>query len=223
MSQLLDILVSDVPLSAERSRSGWPMVSKQQLVHLTQAAKEMGATSSAIISSKEIQVKDHLAVLCNGEYTCPNYGLAASCPPHVEGAAEFRKWQARSRYSITVKIELPTSVMFSNERNDVMRLLHQIVAAVEQKAIEMGFEKSKAFAGGSCKELFCDHQANCCVVAENKPCRHMAVARPSMSGFGIDVTQLMLSSGWPASKAEKSNVSDKDATSWVAGLILMAS
>jgi hypothetical protein len=40
--------------------------------------------------------------------------------------------------------------MFSNERKDVMRLLHQIVATVEQKAIELGFGKSKAFAGGSC-------------------------------------------------------------------------
>ena len=50
-------------------------------------------------------------------------------------------------------IELPASVMFSDERKGVMQLLHQIVAAVEQKAIEMGFENSKAFAGGSCKEV----------------------------------------------------------------------
>ncbi|RLC01901.1 MAG: hypothetical protein DRH90_15175 [Deltaproteobacteria bacterium] len=40
--------------------------------------------------------------------------------------------------------------------------------------------------------------------------------------FGIDVTQLMLSSGWSASKAEKSNLSDNDATSWVAGLVMLA-
>jgi hypothetical protein len=43
-----------------------------------------------------------------------------------------------------------------------------------------------------------------------------------MSGFGIDVTQLMLSSGWPAPKAKQSDLSDKDPTSWVAGLILLA-
>jgi predicted metal-binding protein len=196
--------------------------SKQQLAHLVQEAENLGATSSTCILSEEIQVKDDLAELCNGEYTCPNYGLAASCPPYVEGPAEFRKWQARSKFSITVKIELPTSLMFSDERNGVMQLLHQIVATVEQKAIEMGFEKSKAFAGGSCKELFCEDQPDCCVVAENKPCRHIESARPSMSGFGIDVNQLMLSSGWPASKAEKSNLSDKEALSWAAGLILLA-
>ena len=195
---------------------------KQQLELLTQEAKRLGATSSAIISSKEIKVKDNLAALCNGDYICPNYGLAASCPPHVEGPVEFRKWQAQSRYSIIVKIELPTTVMFSDERKGVMQLLHQIVAAVEQKAVEIGFGKSKAFAGGSCKDLFCDDQETCCVVAENKPCRRIEFARPSMSGFGIDVTQLMLSSGWSTSKAEKSNSSNKDVTSWVAGLIMVA-
>ena len=196
--------------------------SKKKLAHLIHEAKRLGATSSTVISSKEIQVKDHLAALCNGEYTCPNYGLAASCPPYVEGPVGFRKWQAHSKYSITVKIELPTSVMFSDERKGVMQLLHQIVATVEQKAIEIGFGRSKAFAGGSCKELFCGDQITCCVLEESQPCRHMMVARPSMSGFGIDVTQLMLSSGWPAQKAEESNLSDKDATSWVAGLIMLA-
>jgi predicted metal-binding protein len=198
------------------------LTSKQQLAQLIQEAKRLGATSSASILSKEIRVKDNLAALCKGEYTCPNYGLAASCPPYVEGPIEFRKWQAQSKFSITVKIELPTSVMFSNERKGVMQLLQQIVAAVEQKAIEMGFEKSKAFAGGSCKELFCEDQEKCCVVAENKPCRHIEFARPSMSGFGIDVTQLMLSSGWSALKAENKNSSNKDALSWVAGLVMLA-
>lgn len=196
--------------------------SKQDLADLTREAMSLGATSSAIISSVEIQVKEDLAALCNGAYTCPNYGLAASCPPNVEGPVAFRKWQAESTYSITIKIELPTTQMFSDERKGIMQLLHQIVAAVEQKAIEMGLENSKGFAGGSCKELFCGDQEQCCVLAEKKLCRHPESARPSMSGFGIDVTQLMKSCGWSAQKAEKSKVSEKDATSWIAGLIMLA-
>jgi hypothetical protein len=32
----------------------------------------------------------------------------------------------------------------------------------------------------------------CCVLAENKPCRHIEFARPSMSGFGIDLDILEL-------------------------------
>ncbi|MGD9973500.1 MAG: DUF2284 domain-containing protein [Desulfatirhabdiaceae bacterium] len=198
------------------------LISKQQCTPFIQTAIKLGASSSAILLSKNIGVKDSLAALCNGDYTCPNYGLGASCPPNVEGPAEFRKWQALSQYSIIVKIELLSSIMFSNERKDVMRLLHQIVAGVEQKAIETGFEKSKAFAGGSCKDLFCDDQENCCVLSENIPCRHIESARPSMSGFGIDVTQLMTSCGWSGQIAKKSDAFDNESTSWVVGLILLA-
>jgi predicted metal-binding protein len=96
------------------------------------------------------------------------------------------------------------------------------VAGVEQKAIETGFEKSKAFAGGSCKDLFCDDQENCCVLSENIPCRHIESARPSMSGFGIDVTQLMTSCGWSGQIVKKSDAFDNESTSWVVGLILLA-
>ncbi len=88
------------------------------------------------------------------------------------GLVEFRKWQAQSKYSITARIELPISVMFSDERKGVMELFHQVVAVVKQKAIEFGFSESKAFAGGSCKELFCGDQKSCCVLSENKTCRH---------------------------------------------------
>ncbi len=198
------------------------MISKHQLEQLTREAKSLGANASAIISSKDIQVKENLAALCNGEYTCPNYGLAASCPPNVEGPVTFRKWQAQSKYSITVKIELPASIMFSDDRKEVMQLLHQIVAGVELKAQEIGFGKAKAFAGGSCKELFCGDQKECCVVEKHKPCRFTEFARPSMSGFGIDVTQLMKSSGWSTHKAKKDNASDADDLSWIAGLIVLA-
>jgi len=198
------------------------MRSKQEIEKLTKEAVALGATDSAIVLSREIRVDDELASLCNGEYTCPNYSLAASCPPHVAGPAQFRKWQEKSRYSVVVKIELPTSVMFSDERNGVMQLLHQIVATIEQRAVGMGFAESKAFAGGSCKSLFCEDQKNCSVVAEKKTCRNPESARPSMSGFGIDVIGLMKSSGWSAEKAEASDLKAPGNTTWVAGLIMIA-
>ncbi len=202
--------------------NGKHAVSNHQLALLSLLAKKLGATSSAIISSKDIQVKDELAALCNGEYRCPNYGLALSCPPHVGGPATFREWQEHSQYSITVKIELPAYLLFSDERKEIMRLLHQIVAEVEQKAIEKGFTHSRGFAGGSCKDSFCDDQKNCCVIAENTPCRHPESARPSLSGFGIDVTHMMKTSGWAESMTKKTDSADKDATGWVAGLIMLA-
>lgn len=192
------------------------------LQRLTERAIEIGATSSAVISSKDIQSKDELAALCNGDYICSQYGLTANCPPNVEGPTEFRKWQTQSKYSITVKIELPTRVIFSHKRNDVMKLLHQIVATVELDAIAAGFSQSKGFAGGSCKNLFCDDQEYCCVLHDNSACPHKESARPSISGFGIDAVQLMKASGWSAKIADKGNISDNDGPSWLVGIIMLA-
>ncbi len=193
-----------------------------QLEELKREALSLGATAAAIIPAGEIRVKNELAALCNGEYKCPNHGLAAGCPPHVEGPDQFRKWQAQSRYAVSVKIELPASVLYSHERKEVMQLLHQLVAGVEKKAVEMNFTNSRAFAGGSCKQLFCDRHPACRVVAEKKPCRRPDTARPSMSGFGIDVIRLMTSSGWPHQKTSAPEASDAEETGWVAGLILIA-
>jgi hypothetical protein len=125
---------------------------KASLTHLKQEAIRFGATDSAVIASGDIRTDDDLAALCNGEYTCPNFGLAASCPPHVEGPEQFRKWQEKSRYSITVKIELPASVMFSDGRKEVMRLLHQVVAGVEKRPLNLD--------SASRKPLLADHASH---------------------------------------------------------------
>ena len=198
------------------------IISQQEFSHLTQEAINLGASACAVIFSREIIIKDMLAALCNGEYPCPNYGLATSCPPHVKGPGQFRRWQEKSPYSLVVKIELPSSVMFSQARSGVMRLVHEIVATMEKKAAEAGFKNAKAFAGGSCKDLFCPDQANCCVLSENKACPHKDSVRPSMSGFGIDVTQLMVSCGWSGQTAKETDAANQESTSWVAGLILLA-
>lgn len=197
-------------------------LSRQDCLPMAREAINLGASDSAVILSREIQVKDKLAALCNGEYTCPNYGLGKSCPPHVQGPGQFRRWQVKSPFSIVVKIELPSSVMFSQGRQDVMRLLHDIVASVEKKAAGAGFENSRAFAGGSCKDLFCRDLAACCVLAENKACPHEDIVRPSMSGFGIDVTQLMIACGWSGEPAKETEAEDQQSLSWVAGLVLLA-
>jgi predicted metal-binding protein len=103
-----------------------------------------------------------------------------------------------------------------------MQLLHEVVASVEKKAADMGYSGSRAFAGGSCKELFCSEHATCCVLDGQGLCRHPQSARPSMSGFGINVTQLMQSAGWPFIKATRQEASNEESMTWVAGLILIA-
>jgi hypothetical protein len=42
-----------------------------------------------------------------------------------------------------------------------------------------------------------------------------------MSGFGIDVSALMKTCGWPANINVRETESDADSVSWVAGLIMI--
>jgi predicted metal-binding protein len=91
---------------------------------------------------------------------------------------------------------------------------------VEQAAGEMGHSNSKAFAGGSCKDLFCHDFPACRVLSEGGECRFPQHARPSMSGFGINVLELMKVCGWPANIVRKAE-SGTDSMSWIAGLVLV--
>ena len=188
---------------------------------LVQTAVELGATDAAVIASADIATREDLADLCNGNPRCEQYGLAASCPPHVAGPAAFQKWQQSSETAVVVRSDLPTAVMFSDQRREIMRLLHEVVAGVEKKAIDMGYGGTRAFAGGSCMKIFCQEHGDCRVLARQKQCRHLQSARPSMSGFGIDVARLMQTAGWPAKKADPAHASDAQSMTWVAGLILI--
>jgi predicted metal-binding protein len=187
---------------------------------LIQAALRFGASAASVISASEISVEDNLAGLCK-KPQCVNFGLSPSCPPHVSGPDGFRSLLEDFRKAIVVKIDVPLAVLLSDERRDVMQLLHEIVAGVEQSAVQMGFINSKAFAGGSCKQIFCRDHPDCRVLNEGGECRNAQYARPSMSGFGINVTKLMRAAGFNADKNSMDNESNSDSMSWVSGLVLI--
>ncbi len=201
---------------------GSKYISDRQLDDLIDTAIHRGASDAKTILSSEIVIEERLASLCNADPPCESYGLSASCPPYVPGPSAFRRWQQSSASSIVVRIDLPTEIMFSSQRRGVMQLLHEIVAHVEHEAIEMGYHDTRAFAGGSCKNLFCKDQKACCITSEQGQCRNPTLARPSMSGFGIDVTKLVQSAGWPLKKTRPEAFSEKDSQSWVAGLVLIS-
>ena len=197
------------------------MIPEKHLSELIHMAKRLGASDARIILSEDIEINVDLAALCNGDHPCSNYGLSSSCPPHVPGPSRFQQWKDSSKYSIVVRIDVPSVVMFSEERHEVMQLLHEIVAGIELQAVEMGYNGSKAFAGGSCKEIFCREHAVCQVISKHGECRNPLYARPSMSGFGINVAKLMQSAGWPVKKQILEDKSDTESMTWVAGLILL--
>ena len=79
---------------------------------------------------------------------------------------------------------------------DIMKLLHETSSAIERLAIESGHRKSIAFTGGSCKNIFCSEHEVCNVIDGSGECRHLATARRSMSGYGVNVKKLVEASGF---------------------------
>jgi len=197
------------------------MVKPKELMELTKQAIIMGATDAALIASSEIRIEAELAALCSGDTPCKNLGKAPSCPPHVGGPDEFIKWRDKSPYTIVVRIDVPTEIMFSEEGREIMRLLQENLAVLEQVAMDMGFTQSKAFAGGSCKNVWCFDHPTCRVLSENDPCRYPDKARPSMSGYGVNVAKLMESAGLLDKIVMQKGKTKLNDSLWIAGLVLI--
>ena len=201
------------------------MKSRQQrdpaeLKKLTELACRLGASNAAVISTSEIAVEDHLANLCR-EPRCENYGLSASCPPHVAGPSSFRKLLETFEQAVVFKIDVPSEILLSSDRHEVFRSLHEIAASIEHAAVNMGYNNSTGYAGGSCKQLFCQDYTYCRVVEEEGECRNPHRARPSMSGFGINVSKLLEVAGWTLSWITQDTRRDEVSVGTVCGLVLI--
>jgi predicted metal-binding protein len=107
------------------------------LKKLTKLASELGAGSAKVISTSDISVEDHLANLCK-EPRCENYGLSASCPPHVAGPSGFIKLLKKFEKAVVFKIDVSSEILLSSDRREVFRALHEISAFIELSAVEMG-------------------------------------------------------------------------------------
>jgi predicted metal-binding protein len=193
---------------------------KEAIDSLLDFALHVGATKVKSLPPESVCVENKLADFCR-EPKCPYYGQSMSCPPYVSGPAGFRKLLQSCKNAIVIRIEIQSSSLHGEDRPVVMRLLHEVTAAIETEAKRLGFTESAGFAGGSCKRSFCYDEPNCRVIAEQGECRHPEHARPSMSGFGVNVGELMKTAGW-SSNLFKSGSNDKEEQlSWVAGLVLL--
>ncbi|MBW1643378.1 MAG: DUF2284 domain-containing protein, partial [Deltaproteobacteria bacterium] len=148
-------------------------------------------------------------------------GLSTSCPPHVSGPSGFRKLLKKFKHAIVIKIDVPLEILLSSERRDIMKLLHEIAAGIEQAAVKTGYPSSKAFAGGSCKKIFCHDYDGCRVLTEGGECRNPRYARPSMSGFGVNVSKLMKTAGWTMKRNTHKADPATAPTAPICGLILI--
>ncbi|MBW1644730.1 MAG: DUF2284 domain-containing protein [Deltaproteobacteria bacterium] len=185
--------------------------------YLLRLAGQLGATAAVPIASAAVPVVDELADRCR-QPRCEGYGLSASCPPYVGGPPAMRRLLDQFPRALVLKIDLPADVLFSSDRDEAFRLLHELVAAVEQAAGQRG-HAARGFAGGSCKNLFCRDHAVCRVLVEGGGCRHPQVARPSMSGFGVEVTGLLQAASLVLARAA---ADAGDGLASLCGLVLLA-
>jgi predicted metal-binding protein len=190
------------------------------LKELTELACRFGANNAKVISTSEISIEENLANMCR-EPRCENYGLSASCPPHVAGPSGFRQLLKNFEHAVVFKIDVLSELLLSSDRREVFRVLHEIAAGIEHSAVQMGYDNSRAYAGGSCKRLFCHDHLYCRVTKEGGECRNPHLARPSMSGFGINVSKLMGAAGWTMSRIIRETDQDKTSMSTVCGLVLI--
>ncbi len=188
---------------------------------LVQAALKLGAgaVDARLIPASDILVEDELAEMCR-EPRCSNYGLSKSCPPHVPGPAAMREWLRHYEHAVFIKIDVPSDLLQTDELQDIFKLLHEISAGVEKLALEQGYSCAKAFAGGSCKLIFCRDHEGCRVLTEGGECRNPRYARPSMSGFGINVSKLKELAGLSEDR-NTANTGTDTSTSAFYGLVLV--
>lgn len=180
---------------------------EKQLVEMAlQVGK--GAVDAVLIPANDIYVEDELAKVCR-DPGCHNYGASPGCPPNVAGPPAFRKWLESYDQALFVKIEIPRESLLSHEYKDIMRMLHEVIADIEQEAVKTGYPNSKGFADGSCKELFCSTYTDCNVLGRNSECRNPGRSRPSMSGFGINVSKLKEKAGWKENNQAGQNKTGK--------------
>ena len=193
---------------------------KEMIDALLQFAENAGATKAGRLPPECVSVEDQLADFCR-DPKCPYWGQSMSCPPYVSGPEGMRKLLRAAKHVLVFRIEIQSSSLHGEDRPVVMRLLHEITAAIEIEAKRLGFPKSYGFAGGSCKPSFCLDQPNCRVIAGEGECRHPQQARPSMSGFGVNVGELMKSAGWSNTLFSAPGIGKNEELSWVAGLVLL--
>ena len=196
------------------------MVKKDLTEKIIQKTVELGVSDVQVISADAIPIEPHLAKLCE-EPKCHGYGQSAKCPPHGMKPEQFMEHIRQYRHAIVFKFDVPTEVLLSEERQEVSRLVHETASAVEKLAIASGYAKAKGLAAGSCKRLFCGEYEKCSVLARDGDCRFPELAKPSMSGLGINFFALSRMLGWQINKITKESDPDDVPMGLMAGMVLV--
>jgi predicted metal-binding protein len=188
---------------------------------LIELALQLGVSDARPIDTACIKVEEQLAEICK-DPGCPGYGQGASCPPHVMKPDAFRRLLTRFPRALVFKFDVPTEVLLGDGRFEVARLVHETAGALESHALNRGYAAARGLAAGSCKRIFCAEEKTCRVIADGGVCRHPDLARPSISGLGVNFFELARTVGWSIERITRESDPDQVPMGLMAGMVLLA-
>nr|WP_320013001.1 DUF2284 domain-containing protein [uncultured Desulfobulbus sp.] len=195
---------------------------KEIIDGLQAQARSLGASATGLLLPGQVIVKARFAQMCAGPPSCPSYGLAPGCPPHAPAPEDFQRLLQSFHTVLVFKIDAPVTDLMGERRLSLARTIHRIAATLERSALSRGINKAKAWAAGSCKELFCGEYEACVVLATSAPCRFPDLARPSLSAVGVDFAAMAHQLSWPFGQLTKTVTPEEEpAMGLLAGLVLL--
>lgn len=182
--------------------------------------RSLGVTDVALLGVDRITVDDRFRDQCE-EPRCPNYDSCINCPPYSPTPAWFRDHIKRYIHVLAFKFDMPVEAVQSEKRREAGRLLHETTAIIEHQAQSMGFERASGYSSGGCKRTLCFEHAECAAVQEGGECRNPDIARPSLSGMGVNWNDLSKALGWAMRNMDDEAPNSDTPTVMMAGLVFL--
>jgi predicted metal-binding protein len=179
---------------------------------LCAVAAKGGAEDCVIIPASDIIVDPRVRFKCMIP-PCYESGICANCPPYGYSIEEVRSMVSAYEKAVFFRVAAEQSEVSSpsvalglekaildDEGACVMVgayyiLCYQIVALMERRARQLGYEPL-GFTAGDCKEVLCFFHSACRAIKDKSKCRHPDLSRPSMEASGMDVYAMAANVGW---------------------------
>jgi predicted metal-binding protein len=177
-------------------------------------AAERGATSTRLISARDVAVAEWVRRKC--QFGCRTYGKRFTCPPYAPSPSEMAEVLQGYQHGLLVE--------FANQRREELREEpkksrgHRLLFEMERMAFLDGFYGAWALTAGPCN--LCPEcpaaKLENPTILDKKACLNPAQARPSMEACGVDVYETVRKAGY-----ELSVVQDKSEPFTWFGLVLL--
>jgi predicted metal-binding protein len=171
---------------------------KADLEKYRQQALELGATAAEIIPASWAKVDERVRLKCMIP-PCPNYNRCGFCPPNTPEPEFVRQALSRFKWAVLFKHDVPAEDYTDTKRyyphgRDHQLKTHRIAAKLETAAFADGHPFALGLGAGGCRDAFCN--GGMCSLLDSGRCKNILVARPSMEGLSIDVSDVATKVGW---------------------------